>query len=216
MLLAALGPAAAAHDPLFLTDGQTTPEAGPLLPDGTISFALYGRLGGGGDTRGFQVEFGGGDPLLVEVLIPDLPPENELEVAALPAAVVTAPDGTTVELTPDRREPFAEPFTGTSYLTLRRVEGEAQAGRYDVVVSGAAPARFTIAVGTTERFLTPVDRVENRSAAFAGQLRAWYDTPPGGGGRPAPVLAAVVALLAGAALAAIVAGGRRRRRRAAG
>ena len=54
---------ARAHDPLFLTAEQSGPETGPLLPDGTISFALYGRLDKAGDTRGFQVEFRQGDPI---------------------------------------------------------------------------------------------------------------------------------------------------------
>lgn len=36
------GGPAFAHDPIIITNDQTTPEAGPLLPDGTISFALYG------------------------------------------------------------------------------------------------------------------------------------------------------------------------------
>ena len=29
-----------AHDPIIFTDTQTTPEAGPLLLDGTVSFAI--------------------------------------------------------------------------------------------------------------------------------------------------------------------------------
>ena len=37
------GPAFA-HDPIIIINDQTTPEAGPLLPDGTISFALYGVI----------------------------------------------------------------------------------------------------------------------------------------------------------------------------
>ena len=35
-----------AHDPIILTDEQTTPDGGPFLPDGTISFALYGTFDG--------------------------------------------------------------------------------------------------------------------------------------------------------------------------
>ena len=85
--------AASAHDPLFLTSDQTTPESGPLLPDGTISFAIYGDLAGGGDTRGLQVVFDEGDRLLVEVLIPALLPEADLADDQLPVATVVAPDG---------------------------------------------------------------------------------------------------------------------------
>ncbi len=181
VLLLAVSPPVAAHDPIFLTEGQKTPAAGPFLPDGTISFALYGRLDAGGDTRGFQVQLAAGDRLLVELLIPDRAPENRLADAELPTATVTAPDGSSFDLTPEMREPFDEPFTGTSYVGLSRLEGAAEAGVYDVVVTGAVPARFTVAVGTTETFFTPVDRVENRVESFpaiAGPLAAWYETPP--------------------------------------
>ena len=54
---------AAAHDPIILLDTQTTPDAGPLLPDGTISFALYGTVTAAGDTRGLRVRFAAGDTL---------------------------------------------------------------------------------------------------------------------------------------------------------
>ncbi len=35
---------ALAHDPIIVTDDQTTPADGPFLPDGTVSFALYGSV----------------------------------------------------------------------------------------------------------------------------------------------------------------------------
>ena len=92
--------AASAHDPLFLTSDQTTPESGPLLPDGTISFAIYGDLAGDGDTRGLQVVFDEGDRLLVEVLIPALSPEADLADDQLPVATVVAPDGSETTLVP--------------------------------------------------------------------------------------------------------------------
>ena len=55
----AIGPAAA-HDPIFLTDEQTTPDAGPYLPDGAISWALYGSVAEAGDTRGFEFDLRAG------------------------------------------------------------------------------------------------------------------------------------------------------------
>ena len=46
-----MGAPAAAHDPIFLTDDQTTPDTGPYLPDGAISWALYGTVADTGDIR---------------------------------------------------------------------------------------------------------------------------------------------------------------------
>ena len=94
--LAVLGGAgtAFAHDPIILTDTQTSPDAGPLLPDGTISFALYGTLNSAGDTRGLRVHFDSGDSVDITLLIPDRSPENELPDALLPTLRIDAPDGT--------------------------------------------------------------------------------------------------------------------------
>lgn len=71
------GPASA-HDPIILTAEQSTPETGPLLLDGTISFALYGTVGESGATRGFRVRFGNGETFVLSALVPDRPPERSL------------------------------------------------------------------------------------------------------------------------------------------
>jgi hypothetical protein len=84
---------AKAHDPIILTSDQRTPSDGPLLLDGTISFALYGSLDARGETRGFRVDFNAGDPLYISILIPDLAPENMLDNASLPFLNVEDPSG---------------------------------------------------------------------------------------------------------------------------
>ena len=56
LLVLLLTSPALAHDPLILLPEQKTPAEGPFLPDGTISFALYGSLLEEGDQRGFQFE----------------------------------------------------------------------------------------------------------------------------------------------------------------
>ena len=89
---------ATAHDPIILTSDQHTPINGPLLIDGTISFALYGSLDASGDTRGFRVQFKEGDPLSISILIPDLSPENLLSEDSLPIVNVEDPDGVIVKL----------------------------------------------------------------------------------------------------------------------
>ena len=181
--LALMPSVASAHDPIIIDDSQTTPESGPLLLDGTISFALYGVLGGGGDTRGFRVRLREGDRLTVELLVPNLAPETELSDAELPRVLIGAPDGTTWTLAPDMRVVFDEPFSRTSYLRLATFGEEAVAGDYEVTVTGTEPARFTVAVGTLERFGTPVENVIDRSAGVPAVVE-WYSTAPGGDDAP--------------------------------
>ena len=174
-----------AHDPIILTDTQTSPDAGPLLPDGTISFALYGTLNSAGDTRGLRARFDAGDSLDVTLLIPDRPPENELPDSLLPTLRIDAPDGTSRTLAPTERVRFDESFSGTSYVRYIELGEPAQTGEYRLTVIGAAPARFTLAVGTTERFGSPVENVPNRADGGAGVQR-WYATPPPDTATPTP------------------------------
>ena len=167
LVLAVLGGAgtAFAHDPIILTDTQTSPDTGPLLPDGTISFALYGTLNSAGDTRGLGVRFDSGDSVDITLLIPDRSPENELPASLLPTLRIDAPHGTSRMLRPTERVRFDESFSNTSCVRYLELDESAQAGEYRLTVTASAPARFTLAVGTTERFGTPVDNVPNRAGA---------------------------------------------------
>lgn len=168
---------ASAHDPIILTADQRTPIDGPLLPDGTVSFALYGTIDAPSDTRGFRVTFAEGDPLYLSLLIPDLEPENVLADENLPYLIVEDPNGVVTEFSTDERVPFAEPFTGTNYVRLIEDVGVAVGGTYSVTISGSAPARFTVSVGTKEMFGTEVENVPNRELGVAGVM-AWYETAP--------------------------------------
>ena len=166
-----------AHDPIIFTDTQTTPEAGPLLLDGTVSFALYGTLMSPGDTRGVRVRMKAGDTLIMSLLVPALEPEKSLDAASLPTLTIAAPDGSTRTVPPGDSVTFDEPFTSTKYVRYIQLSEPAQAGDYGVTVSGAVPARFTLSVGTTEQFGTPVENVPNRDLGVGGVM-TWYSTPP--------------------------------------
>lgn len=168
---------ARAHDPIILTSDQRSPIDGPLLPDGTISFALYGTLEYPGDTRGFRVTFAEGDPLYVSVLIPDLQPENLLDDVSLPSLEIVDPSGSTRRVAVGAKVPFAEPFTGTNYVRLAELVGTAIEGTYSITITGESPARFTVSVGAKELFGTEVENVPNRDVGVAGVM-AWYETPP--------------------------------------
>ena len=176
LALVALLPASAAkaHDPIILTPDQATPANGPLILDGTISFALYGTLDSPKDTRGFRVNFKEGDPLFFAILIPDLAPENQLDDVSLPFLEITDPAGTTTKLSVSEKVSFAEPFTGTNYVRLTEYNSVAITGTYSVVVTGDSPGRFTVSVGQKEMFGTSVENVPNRDLGVGGVM-SWYE-----------------------------------------
>jgi hypothetical protein len=179
LALVALLPASAAkaHDPIILTPDQSTPANGPLILDGTISFALYGALDSPGDTRGFRVNFNEGDPLYFSILIPNLAPENQLEDASLPFLEITDPAGATIKLTATEKVSFAEPYSGTNYVVLTEFNSVAIAGTYSVVVTGDSPSRFTVSFGQIEMFGTPVENIANRDLGVDGVM-SWYENSP--------------------------------------
>ena len=169
-----------AHDPLFLTSQQLTPQEGPYLPDGTISFALYGEFTEAGETRGFQANFQEGDYFQLELLIPARTPEEDLPDNQLPYLQIVRPDGSEETLYPNIRSRFDEPFTNTSYYILIKEQATAAEGVYDITIISRQAARFTVAVGIQERFGTPVERAGDRPSAFdetRERLGEWYSEP---------------------------------------
>lgn len=172
-----LAGAASAHDPIILTADQTTPARGPLLVDGTVSFALYGTIEEPGETRAFRVRFATGDTFILSALVPDLAPEKALARQDLPKLQVISPSGETTDLEPGTITTFAEPFSGTNYRRYLEWSAPAEAGDYGVVVTGSVPARFTVSTGVRETFGTAVEDIPNREAGVGGVME-WYATPP--------------------------------------
>ena len=147
-----------AHDPVFLTDDHFAPEIGPFLPDGTISFAMYGRLAAPTSTQGFQARMQQGQSLNLSLLVPAVLPEIGFEIGLLPEVKVTRPDQTSFVLSAQFRETFHEPFTNTTYLRLADHLEEAQQGEYSLLISGRAAGRYVVSIGTLERFGTDIGR----------------------------------------------------------
>ena len=184
-----LSTAASAHDPIFLEKAQTTADTGPYMPDGTISWALYGSVLETGDARGFEFDLRDGDELYVSLLIPNIEPELSLDDAELPTLQLDTPSGERIDIIPEIREVFDEPFSNTSYVTLAEIRQPGEDGRYQGVVLGNAASRFTVAIGEREIFFTETERSGDRPSSFpeiSEPLKAWYSTPPG----EEPVLAA--------------------------
>ena len=166
-----------AHDPIFIENTQVTPEDGPYLPDGNISFALYGTFEHEFDSRGFRSNLKAGNELVLSLLIPNLAPEKLLTLDQLPTLTVDRPDKSSIILSPEKREVFDEPFTGTSYLKLLSMQEPAQTGVYHITINGKHPGRFTVSIGTIEQFGTPVEDVLNRSSNLS-RISDWYSDSP--------------------------------------
>jgi hypothetical protein len=139
-----------AHQPVVLLDTDTTAEKGPLLVDGTISFAIRASFTKSGQKKAFRAALKEGDQLDVQYLIVDKKPENTLKNTLLPQLVITSPTGkkTTIKFT--ERTKFYEPWGRTNYLYLARISTPAEAGIYSFVATSRAKSAITIAVGEKE------------------------------------------------------------------
>ncbi len=147
--LSSLTPASA-HQPVALLPTDTTAEQGPLLVDGTVSFAVRASFSKSGQKRAFRAALKDGDQLQVQYLIVDKKPESTLSTRKLPQLVITSPTGKKITIKLNERTKFYEPYGGTNYLYLARYSAPAEAGIYSFVATARAKASITIAVGDRE------------------------------------------------------------------
>jgi cytochrome b involved in lipid metabolism len=141
---------ATAHQPVFLLPTDTTPNAGPLLVDGTVSFAIRASFTKSGQKQAFRAALKEGDSLEIQYLIVDKKPENTLKNTMLPQLVVTSPTGKKLTMKLNERTKFYEPYGRTNYLYLARYSAPAETGIYQFVATSRARAAITIAVGDRE------------------------------------------------------------------
>ena len=141
---------AQAHQPVVLLNSDTTAAKGPLLVDGTISFAVRASFSKAGEKRAFRAGFKEGDAVNVQLLIVDKRPENKLKNSQIPTVTITDPTGARVTLKVNERTTFFEPYTSTNYFYLARYSGIAKTGTYDFMVTARAKSAVTIAVGDKE------------------------------------------------------------------
>ena len=149
-LAATMATPASAHQPVFLLPTDTTPNAGPLLVDGTVSFAIRASFTKSGQKQAFRAALKEGDVLEVQYLIIDKKPENLLKNTLLPQLVITSPLGKKFTMKITERTKFLEEYSRTMYLYLGRYTAPAEAGIYQFVATSRARAAITIAVGYQE------------------------------------------------------------------
>ena len=151
LVLTLLGSASAhAHQPVELLSTDTTAAKGPLLVDGTVSFAVRASFAKAGEKKAFRADLKAGDSLAVQYLIVDKKPESALKNTLLPQLVVTSPSGKSLTIKFTERTKFYEPYGKTNYLYLSRYSAAAEAGTYSFTLTARAKASVTIAVGERE------------------------------------------------------------------
>jgi len=151
LVLTFLGSTSAhAHQPVELLNSDTTAAKGPLLVDGTVSFAIRASFTKAGEKKAFRADLKAGEPLAVQYLIVDKKPENALKNTLLPQLVVTSPSGKSVTIKFTERTKFFEPYGTTNYLYLSRYNATAEAGTYSFTLTARAKSAVTIAVGERE------------------------------------------------------------------
>ena len=141
---------ASAHQPVALLNSDTTAARGPLLVDGTVSFAVTASFNKAGERKGFRANFAAGDSVQVQYLILDRRPENKLKNNQLPTVVVTSPSGKRLTLPINERTKFFEPYGGKNYLYLSRISAVAESGIYSFLITARAKSSITVAVGDRE------------------------------------------------------------------
>ena len=139
-----------AHQPVVLLNSDTTAASGPLLVDGTISFAVRAAFTKAGQKKAFRAGFKSGDTVAVQLLIEDKRPENRLKNSQIPSVTITSPSGKSTTLKITERAKYFEPYGGTNYLYLSRYTAPAEAGTYNFVITGKSKAAVTVAVGDKE------------------------------------------------------------------
>jgi hypothetical protein len=141
---------AVAHQPVVLLNSDTTAAKGPLLVDGTVSFAIRASFNKAGEKKAFRAQFKEGETLSVQYLIVDKKPENSLKSTQLPTVAVSGPGGFKSTMKINERTEFYEPYGGTNYLYLARFSTVAKAGIYNFVITAKAKSAITVAVGDRE------------------------------------------------------------------
>ena len=143
---------ASAHQPVELGSKNTRADQGPILVDGTVSFALRANFTKANQERGFRASLKQGELLNFEYLITDKAPENKMPLSKLPTVTITAPDGVKRVVKFTERTNFYEPYGRTNYLYLARFSSTAVEGIYNFSIKSKAKASITVSTGSKETF----------------------------------------------------------------
>ena len=148
LALAVLTPtAASAHTPFTLLETDTTAAVGPLIADGTVTFAVKASFKKAGDTKGFRATYKKGDQVNVEYLVADKKPDRSIRAAALPTLTVTSPSGKISTLKLSKGKKYYEKGTKTKYLVLSKFMAVAEEGTFSFDITATGKATMTVSLG---------------------------------------------------------------------
>ena len=178
-------PVVYAHQPVAITDAHTSAKAGPIMVDGTVSFAMRVNFTKANQERGFRISLKEDELLNFEYLIIDRAPENRLATSKLPVVTITAPDGTKQVIKLNERSKFYEPYGRTNYLFLSRFSETAKAGIYEFSIKSKGRAGITVSTGSKEvrgeiyqprqcpdaQVITPVEITNAQAATLIGMKK---------------------------------------------
>jgi hypothetical protein len=142
--------AANAHQPVTIPSTATSASKGPIMVDGTISFAMRLNFTKANQERGFRISLKQDELLNFEYLIIDRAPENRLPTSKLPVVTITAPDGKKQVIKFTERSKFYEPYGRTNYLFLSRFSSTAIEGIYEFSIKSRGKAGITVSTGSKE------------------------------------------------------------------
>lgn len=149
---------ALAHTPLTLLNSDTTAAKGPLIVDGTVTFAVQAAFVKAGEKKAFRAGFMAGDQLVVQYLIRDKNPDRSWKRATLPSLAITSPSGKMVTLKLTEPINYFEKGTKTEYLSLSSYNVAAEEGVYSFVITSRIKSAMTVSVGENYRAVGDVTR----------------------------------------------------------
>lgn len=149
---------ASAHTPIELLKTDTTTSTGPLINDGTLTFALKASFTQSNQTKAFRATFKKGDRIKVKYLIADRKNTINLNSANLPTVRITSPSGAVTTMKLVKAKKYFEKGTKVNYLELSELSSSAEAGTYSFEIVAKGKSTVTVAIGENWRVKGKVTR----------------------------------------------------------
>jgi hypothetical protein len=136
-----------AHTPLELRTSDTTASSGPLITDGTVTFAVKAAFTEKNQTKAFRAAFKKGDRINVKYLIADTKAAKAIKSSDLPTLTITSPSGVVTTMKLSKAKKYFERGTKANYLNLGEFTSAAEAGTYSFNITAKRKSTMTVSIG---------------------------------------------------------------------